>query len=250
MLPVPHSCSQLVPGAWRLPRERWQHKSHWDGVCAWIEEEREERELNLLAHLLENTSKGTSLAFYSSLASAHLFSHFPAEPAFLGGLRAHTTCLWDAGWYTGCWCSLPVPFVGSPDVWKPLTASHIYHLAVPKDGHWKPTKPCMNSQYIECCSVAAVWLFRHRPEWHHPLDSQTPASVPWFACEAVSGWLRAAFQGTTFCNYKQMCWKCYLVGRARHMRREDTFIFPVILILPVGWWAHLCAHSGKRMKVV
>lgn len=48
-------------------------------MCTCIEEEREERKLNLPAHLLENISKGTSLAFYSSLVSAHLFSHFPVS---------------------------------------------------------------------------------------------------------------------------------------------------------------------------
>lgn len=140
--------------------------SHWDWVCACIEEEREERKPNLSAHLLENISKGTSLASASSLASAHLFSHFPDEPALLGGLRAHTTCLWDGGWYTGCLCSFPVCFVEFPDVCfvgfpgvRPLTVSCICHLAVAEDEHLKPTKACVNSQHIECCSVAAMWLF-------------------------------------------------------------------------------------------
>lgn len=128
VLPVPQTPAlNLYSGHGGLPRERWQHRSHWDGVCACIEEERKERKLNLPAHLLENTSKGTSLAFYSSLASAHLFSHFPDEPALLGGLRAHTAGLWEGGWYTGRLCSLPVCFVGFPDIWKPLTVSHIYH---------------------------------------------------------------------------------------------------------------------------
>lgn len=39
----------------------------------------------------------------------------------------------------------------------------------PKDEHSKPTKACVNSQYIGWCSVDALWLLRHRTEWLHPL---------------------------------------------------------------------------------